>query len=84
MSDDLPPLSEAARTLRVGIYRHYKGGLYRVLCVGRSSEEREKEFVVYQSIEKNHIWIRPLPMFLEEVEVGEYHGPRFAWVGEDI
>lgn len=82
MIDDLPPLSALARGFRPGIYRHYKGGLYHALLVGRSSEAREEESVVYRSLEKGSVWIRPLAMFLEDVKTADYEGPRFAWVRE--
>lgn len=84
MSDFIPPSSEAALNFRHGIYRHYKGGLYRTLCVGRMSEAREEECVVYISLQKGSVWIRPLAMFLEDVAVDGYNGPRFAWVGEQL
>lgn len=82
MHDPLPPLSAAAQAFRPGIYRHYKGGLYQALQVARHSEDPAQEFVVYTSLEQGGTWVRPLAMFLEEVTVGEYRGPRFAWVGE--
>ncbi len=42
------------------VYRHYKGDLYRVITVGRLSEERETWMVVYRSLARGTIWIRPL------------------------
>ena len=82
MTDSLPPLSETAQNFNPGLYRHYKGGTYRALFVGRSSEDREQEFVVYQSLEKGLIWIRPLDMFLETVEVNGQTKPRFERIGD--
>lgn len=82
MSDPIPPLSDVGQHFRHGLYRHYKGGVYRTLTVGRSSEARDEEFVVYESLDNGHVWIRPLGMFLENVEVGGYRGPRFTWVDE--
>lgn len=55
--------------IKKGIYEHFKGGRYRVLEVGKHSETLE-ELVVYQALgDEGEIWIRPLDMFLEEVEV---------------
>lgn len=50
-------------------YRHFKGKEYLVLYLAKHSETME-ELVVYQALygEKG-IWVRPLSMFLEKVEV---------------
>lgn len=82
MSDPLPPLSPEAQNFRHGIYRHFKGGMYKTICIGRFSETRHEEYVVYQSVELGHIWIRPLSMFLSEVDRPGYRGPRFTWLGK--
>lgn len=77
---DLPPLSTAAQRLRLGTYRHYKGKEYRVLGIGRHSETLE-EMVVYQALYGEHgMWVRPLAMFLEEVEVDSHAQRRFLYV----
>lgn len=66
-----------------GVYRHYKGGTYRVLGVARNTETGE-ETVVYESLydasdyPAGSLWARPLAMFLETVEVGGAAVPRFA------
>ena len=63
-----------------GIYRHYKGNLYRVLCVAKHSETLE-EMVVYQdAIDGAKVWVRPLSMWSEEVDVGGVKLPRFQFV----
>lgn len=82
MNEPLPPLSEMAQNFRPGIYRHYKGGVYHALRVVRHSEDPAQELVVYESLEKGGTWVRPLGMFLEDVNVGDYKGPRFTWVRE--
>ena len=51
--DPTPPLSEAAKAFKPGIYQHYKGDFYKAFFVARSSEAREQEFVVYYSLKKN-------------------------------
>ncbi len=63
----------------VGLYRHYKGGLYQVLGTATHSET-EDPYVVYAPLESNRLWIRPLGMFTETVTVGDYCGPRFVAV----
>lgn len=58
----IPPLSKKAQTIKLGLYKHYKGNCYRVLGVARNSETLE-EFVVYQSLKDlTEIWVRPLDM----------------------
>jgi hypothetical protein len=46
-------------TFKPGIYRHYKGGLYRALCLVEHHESRQ-EYVVYVCLEKGTVNIRPL------------------------
>ena len=49
------------------IYRHYKGNMYKVLCVAKHSETLE-EMVVYQALYGDgEIWVRPLSMWDEAV-----------------
>ena len=50
-------------------YKHFKGNIYQILCVGKDSET-EEEKVVYQDTENpEKIWIRPLGMFLDMKEL---------------
>ena len=67
-------------SLQNGIYKHYKGNLYQVLGVARHSETEEAH-VVYKTLYGDFsLWIRPLSMFTEMVEVGSEQVPRFAFV----
>lgn len=67
------------------IFRHYNGKKYRVLMIGNHSEDL-KPHVVYQGLYDCDqfgncpIWIRPLDMFLETVEVNGKKVPRFELV----
>lgn len=63
----------AERTLLVGgVYRHFKGGLYRVEDVARHSETGE-EYVVYRKLYGDRsLWIRPKEMFLSPVDKEKY------------
>lgn len=50
-------------------YQHFKGNTYLVLHLAHHSETMEP-LVVYQALYGNYgIWVRPLAMFLEQVEV---------------
>jgi hypothetical protein len=70
-------------TLPFGRYRHYKGNDYTVLGVARHSETLEELVVYRQEYGERGLWVRPLAMFLEEVEVDGRRVPRFAFVGNE-
>jgi hypothetical protein len=64
-----------------GRYRHYKGEEYTVIGVARHSETGE-ELVVYRKEYDDHgLWVRPLAMFLENIEVNGKTIPRFQFLG---
>ena len=66
--------------LKPGRYRHYKGPYYQVIDVARHSET-EEELVVYRPLYgEGKLWVRPLAMFVEQVEHDGNLQPRFAWV----
>ena len=68
--------------LKPGLYRHFKGNLYRLLYVAKHSETLE-EMVVYQALYgEMGIWVRPASMWNEHVERDGYSGPRFYPVEE--
>ena len=70
---------------KLGKYKHYKGKQYEIVGVARHSETLE-ELVVYHALYdskefgKNALWIRPLQMFLEEVEIEGKKIPRFKFI----
>jgi hypothetical protein len=49
-------------------YRHHKGGTYIVRCIARMSEKRDEIAVVYWSVGRQELWVRPLGMFTEHVD----------------
>lgn len=64
-----------------GLYRHYKGGQYRVLGTARHSENDE-QLVVYRCLyDDNSLWVRPVAMFMEHVELDGGQVPRFQRIG---
>jgi len=75
---DLPALP----ALRPGRYRHFKGGQYDVIGVARCSETLAP-VVVYRALYgEAGLWVRPLAMFLEEVEVEGGRRTRFQFVAD--
>ena len=65
-----------------GLYRHFKGNLYRLLYVAKHSETLEP-MVVYQALYgEMGIWVRPAAMWNEQVDRDGYNGPRFYPVDE--
>ena len=68
---------------RPGLYRHYKGGEYRVLGLARHTETLAP-LVIYQALYgEMGWWVRPHAMFCETVEVEGKQVPRFALVRAD-
>jgi hypothetical protein len=60
----------------------HNGNRYEVIAVAKHSETHE-DMVVYQNVtDKNKIWVRPLAMFCEEVELDGKKVPRFKYVGK--
>ena len=50
-------------------YRHFKGNEYLVLDMAKHSETMET-MVVYKALYGDYgVWVRPLEMFLEQIEV---------------
>jgi cyclomaltodextrinase / maltogenic alpha-amylase / neopullulanase len=66
--------------LKLGVYEHYKGKRYEVLGVAKHSETLE-DLVVYKKLyDDGGLWVRPLKMFLEDVEVNGKKMPRFKFL----
>jgi hypothetical protein len=71
--------------IKIGKYQHYKGKFYNVIGVARHSETLEK-LVVYIALYKseefgeNALWVRPLSLFTEEIEINDKKIPRFNFI----
>ena len=68
--------------LKTGLYRHYKGNDYQVIGVAGHTETEER-LVVYKALYGDFgLWVRPLSMFIEQVEVDGVSKPRFEYIHE--
>ncbi len=71
--------------IKLGRYQHHKGGFYEVIGIARHSETLEV-FVVYKKLSyskefgKNTLWVRPIQMFKETIEINGEQIPRFKFV----
>jgi cyclomaltodextrinase len=75
---------QVKKRLPIGaIFRHYKGKEYRILFIGRHSEDLSL-YVVYQGLYNcqtfgpEPIWVRPAHLFFETVTVQGKEVPRFV------
>jgi hypothetical protein len=70
-------------SIKKGKYRHYKGNYYKVINIARHSENLE-EMVIYQALYGDFgLWVRPLQMFLSNVEVNGKVEKRFAFISDN-
>ena len=64
-----------------GIYRHFKGNLYKALFLANDSETTEK-MVVYQALYgEKEIWVRPASMWNETILRDGKTFKRFEYIG---
>lgn len=69
--------------MKPGRYRHYKGNEYEVIDLATHSET-EETLVVYRPLYgQQALWVRPLDMFTEMIEVNGKEVPRFEYVGKE-
>lgn len=65
-----------------GIYEHYKGNRYELLGIANHSETLEK-MVIYKALYgENELWVRPISMWNEIIEVNGKTVPRFRLIKE--
>lgn len=64
-------------------YRHFKGGMYKLLGIAKDSETLEK-MVVYQALYgEGDLWVRPYEMFFGTVERDGRVIQRFTKISEE-
>ncbi len=68
--------------IKIGKYRHFKGGEYEVLYLATDSETLE-EVVVYRALYgERGVWVRPAKMWNERVEREGKSYLRFTYIGD--
>lgn len=68
--------------IKMGKYRHFKGGEYEVIGIAKDSETLE-EMVVYRALYGDgELWVRNAEMFGETVTREGKTFPRFEYIGE--
>lgn len=66
--------------INLGIYRHYKGNIYKVLHIAKHSETLE-DMVIYQDVnDPDKIWARPASMWNDDVEIDRKTVKQFRFV----
>ncbi len=66
---------------KLGIYEHYKGNRYELIAIANHSETLEK-MVVYKALYgEGEVWVRPLSLWNELVEVNGKKVARFRHIG---
>jgi hypothetical protein len=68
--------------IKLGKYRHYKGGEYQVIDLATHSETEELMVVYRPLYGDKKLWVRPLEMFLESTHTSAGLVKRFTFVRE--
>jgi len=58
------------------IYRHYKGGLYKVIAIGKHADDTSEQ-VIYRALKGGQVWVRRL----EEWNTPVDGKPHFVLIG---
>jgi len=67
--------------IMLGVYKHYKGNRYEVIGFATHTESLE-ELVIYKALYGDKkVWVRPLSMWNDEIEVDGKTVKRFEYIG---
>ena len=70
------------KALKPGPYKHYKrGDDYTVIDIVFHSETEETLVLYRAEYGERQLWVRPLDMFVETIDIGGQQIPRFTYVG---
>ncbi len=69
------------------VYRHFKGSDYVVRGIASSSDDPDQQYVVYEDLETQKLWVRRYEEFIEELPISKYPNVkqkfRFGLVAEE-
>ncbi len=69
--------------ITTGIYRHFRGGIYEVICLAKDSETLGETVVYKNLLDEEKIWVRPASMWFDAVEYGGKVQTRFTFIAAD-
>ena len=64
-------------------WQHFKGHVYKIICLGCDTERMEL-VVVYKEVDDYTCWVRPLVMFMSEVDHDKYPNATQKWRFEKV
>lgn len=67
-----------------GVYRHFKGKYYLVEDIAKDSETLETLVIYRKLYDDGSLWVRPLDMFLSEVDHEKYPNTTQKYRFEEI
>jgi len=69
-------------SIKLGVYRHYKGNQYEVIGFAKHSETLE-DMVIYKALYcERGTWVRPLSMWENPIGVDGKPAKRFEYIGQ--
>lgn len=72
------------KIIKMGVYRHFKGGEYRVIGVAKHSETLDS-LVIYEALYENKeskLWARPCSDFMGYKIIDGKRIKRFKWISK--
>lgn len=54
------------------VYHHFKGNDYVVRGIASSSDDPTQQYVVYEDLETQKLWVRRYEEFVEELPISKY------------
>lgn len=76
--------SDKAKSIKLGIYQHYKGNKYQVIAVAHDSDDLG-EMVIYRALYgKHNLWVKKIDIWLKPEVVNGQKISRFKYLKSDV